>query len=478
MIKKLAFLATFLVTITMFSGCSLFSSTSDAESFEGVLTEQVSGDQYPGTHLLTSDDGEFFALTSTVLNLSSEQYLGNKVKILGELNENEKVVEVTGISVIEVLPKETGKASWIVYMNQNIGFKLKYYDSWVMTDNSLTTATDGGEIVFTAPLQGTYTDAQKANVINDKVVIKRISNLENLSVEDFGYNYLAPEGQDKTFYNVSESKIGVNQQSSYKFAKKGGNEMYFFVGREKYVYEIVFYPLENFNNNNLNTFHEMLLEFQFVPFAETPGETTESTTGTVTTSTTTSTTPSTTVTPTASTTASDTATTTSSSTTSSTATSTPSTPTNSTSTVTTTETTEETISASSTTTTDTTDYSSFSEFESVPYHFKAKYPSSWYYAGTKGVDEGVLHEYSFSNQPVTDENKFASLKILSGDLPSGQSVTLPNGQAVKKYEGTGVSFYVKVNDKVYCVQGTKDKEDLFQKIAGSITYLSETQPTE
>jgi hypothetical protein len=117
------------------------------------------------------------------------------------------------------------------------------------------------------------------------------------------------------------------------------------------------------------------------------------------------------------------------------------------------------------------DFSKFSEFESLPYKFKAKYPSAWYYSGTTGSGE-TLHKYDFSDQPVTADNVFASLEVLSiNTIPSGQKVQITDFATVK-YQGDEVFYYMKVGDRVYSVHGKKELDETLRAIIASITPVT------
>jgi len=418
-----------------FTGCSLFGMVGAKDDLTGVLSEQKIGDEYPGSHLLTDENGEVYALNSTVLNMSSQQYLGNKINVKVEYDNENKVYKVSGISVLEVLEKESGKANWTTYMNQTVGFKAKYYDNWELSE-------DNNVVKFTAPLQGAYDDELTTELPNrDYVSFSKYDKEENVSFTGF-VNDMINKNENSSKLQVSDAKIGINQQAATKYSVTGSTEIHFFLERDSYVYEIAFIPEEDFNTNNERTFYEMILEFQFVPFdeealaeldkAQEEEETLVEEESVV----------------------------------------------------------EEQSSIEdeilvemqpeepvkaiieNSGSSSSYDYSSFSEFESLPYHFSAKYPASWYYAGTTGIEDGILHKYAFSDESVTDENEFASLKVLSGDLPAGTAVTLPNGKAVKKIIGGDIYFYVKVADRVYSVQGTKDAENILMQIAASITPVA------
>ncbi|MFH1284598.1 MAG: hypothetical protein ABIH78_03355 [Candidatus Peregrinibacteria bacterium] len=113
----------------------------------------------------------------------------------------------------------------------------------------------------------------------------------------------------------------------------------------------------------------------------------------------------------------------------------------------------------------------FTSFESLLLHFSAKYPSNWYYAGTKGTAENVIHHYAFSDESVTDDNELISLDVISGNIPNGEKLNLSNGSGMKVYESGGVSIYVTVDGQNYKVSGSRDYEDITLIMADSITPI-------
>jgi hypothetical protein len=420
--KKFVFLLSLIFT---FTGCSLFGLVDDKDSLSGVLTGQETSDEYPGTHLLTDEDGEVYALNSTALNLSSQQYLGNEVQLQVEYDDDTEMYSVSGISVVEVLEKEDGKANWIPFMDQDVGVKLKYYDNWELAE--------GSSPMFLSPVLDGKEDTEFGR---DIVQIKRFENEKGLSVEEYvKENPKDALGSDSALadFQISDAKIGLSQQSAKKYETEG--LLLFFLERDEYIYRITYASFTG-DVNTKNTFYEMLLEFQFVPFSEkaeedidVDDEFSESD-----------------------------------------ALEMPEDMEEDTAPVEVAPVEAAPVEAAETSALD-YDFSSYSEFESLPYHFSAKYPAGWYYAGASGSEDGVLHKYGFSDEEVSDDNEFASLKVLSGDLPSGTKVTLPNGSAVKQYKGGDVYFYVEVGDRLYSVQGSKDLEAVLEHIAASITSV-------
>lgn len=110
-------------------------------------------------------------------------------------------------------------------------------------------------------------------------------------------------------------------------------------------------------------------------------------------------------------------------------------------------------------------------FESSPYDFNAQYPSSWYFSGTSGGDD-VLHHYGFSNEPVENGNELVSIDIISGDLPSGSSVSVGTHTGIKVYSGSEVAIYIKREDGLlYKIHGGSENESYIIDMAASIQNI-------
>ena len=97
-------------------------------------------------------------------------------------------------------------------------------------------------------------------------------------------------------------------------------------------------------------------------------------------------------------------------------------------------------------------------YESLPYFFRGKYPSDWYYSGERGDGEIVKHHYGFSDESVEEDNEIIGLDILVSDAPN----------AGKFSENGVISIYFSVSDQDYRIFGDASHEDLMQVMAGSI----------
>ena len=435
-------LASAVAALTIFTGCNLFGPADNLESITGVLSEQEKNDDMAGTHVITTEDGDVYALSSTNLFLSSKQFAGNKVTVRGDVSEDSDIFMVDGVSVLEILEKEGGKANWIEYMNEDLGFKLKYYDDWNADESGMNS------VVFTSPEED---EMDQGTTTFDLIALEQGEDV----YADMN-DYLEKNGYLN--FETAEEKIGSGQMSAVKIEDaSGSSDFSYFVERsDGYFYEILF----DGDTDQERTFKEMLLEFQVIPMTLPEVEIDDSED------------------------AEDG------------------------------EPVEEDPLADADTTTDETDaddvvvkvpadresitddtnaeakeeitkkpvfeekdlifdYADYASFESGPYKFTANYPKSWYYAGEKAPEDGVLHKYAFSDEEVDDNNEFASLKIFaSSEMPSGSVVQLPNGEGMMKYVGPNVMIYVKLGDRVYGVEGMKELEEILLRIIGSVTPVA------
>lgn len=110
-------------------------------------------------------------------------------------------------------------------------------------------------------------------------------------------------------------------------------------------------------------------------------------------------------------------------------------------------------------------------FESLLYSFKGLYPKSWYYAGSKVYELGVLHHYAFSDETVDDDNVKISLDVLSTPLPKGEKLNYGGRDYVVITNDDVVEYYFLFEGKTFRIGGSSDFNDLILAIAGSIEKL-------
>lgn len=111
-------------------------------------------------------------------------------------------------------------------------------------------------------------------------------------------------------------------------------------------------------------------------------------------------------------------------------------------------------------------------FASLPYSFRGEYPKSWYYAGSKSGENGVLHHYGFSEESVSQDNEIIALEVLSTPLPSGKSISYGGKSFVMQDGGVdNVTFYFSAGDKTFRISGPNDLVDLVIAIAVSVEEI-------
>lgn len=406
---KKIFLVVLIVTIigTLFSACSVeeqFQDEPDLTSLTGILAEQNNSDKESGSHFLIDEEGEKIPVRSLAINLSSVRYLNNRVEVFGFMNKEDDVFEITGISVVELLSDEREELSeFKEYENSELGFKIKYYDSWTLS------ATDNG-VTFFAPQ-----NSEEITTDLDKVTISQETFDYSPTVSEDGNSdsalsaYIKQNRPEINDINPLMNKIGVDKLDAVKIEQKNGNIEYFLY-RFGLIYKIEFIPA-NQSSDNKEVFAEMLASFRFVVFDDL-GHEEIGATG------------------------------------------------------------DNNTSEASNEDLPVLDLN-LTTFESLPYHFSGKYPSSWYYAGSKGVETNVLHHYSFSDESLTSDNEIISLDVISSSIPSGKKLTLGEKEFIVVESGGKYTVYLTVDGRNYKVSGDEDFEDLIVVMADSISAIPE-----
>lgn len=238
------------LSLLSLSGCSSgddFKDEAELISRTGVLNEQESGDANAGTHVLDVAVGEKTYLRSVNLNLSDVQYLGNRVTVVGVMNSEDNVLEVTGVSVLEVLVKKQEEAELSTYKNTDLGFEIAYYTNWELKEWQ-----------------------------NSDVEFKNSETGQSFKISQSPYEYvpqISDEGTSDTpleaffvgkFPNQKfpgENKIGKDELAAFKME----NEDYavYYLYRNGLIYELTM--LKVTGQNDL-VYNEMLGSFRFVGF--------------------------------------------------------------------------------------------------------------------------------------------------------------------------------------------------------------------
>jgi hypothetical protein len=496
-----------------------------------------------GTHLLELNDGTTLRLRSNNINLDSEKYLSKKVEVRGPISTTEDGKQLMNVVSIDIAEDDEELAENIAneekeYVNANIGFKLKYLNTWQIEENE-------EEIIFKAP------KTQEENNEQDMVIISKIANPSKKSLEAF--LNLPSDPNDLITLGYTKTNVGIDELDGLKKQSSDLKQIDIYISRDDYIYHLTFKGSDNPNLiNNRNRFFTMLSSFQFIAL-EQEDENTKVTENTSLEE---------------------------------------STDTNSNLEENVQETTFESFESKENnenlekpTETDTAELSNaetessygiiaeyigktinsiapeksesgvweaysfefvdpnyvyvnytngtenrrvlltyddsgsniktnvvgyfepgettswervsgenpasgkekvvisvddsgtkeetvvkegYSYFESLPYDFKAQYPSNWYYSGSAGSGD-VKHHYGFSNEPVENGNELVSIDIISGELPSGSSINLGDKTGVKIYNDDEVIIYIQREDgNLYKIHGDLENENYVINIASSI----------
>lgn len=383
-----------------------FKDEGEVHSLKGVVMEKQ-GDS-KGTHVLELNDDEDVAVRSLLFNLSSDEYLGNNVKVKAVYNEEDDVYEITDIDVTGVNEKDDEKdANLVKYKDSNLGIELKYYDDWTAL------ATNTYVSFFSPEMDGGKVDEVKITqrLFNyQPPVVTEGSDIEPSDTNDAALiAYVNNQYSGQLFFDEADiKKIGSAKLNSIEVTNADGVTYYFY--RPGLIYEFTFIDLADDDDNEL-VFGEMLNSFKFTTFAieqqefsdtgiEVDNEDLET----------------------------------------------------------------ESIKATSVKTPETG--MGFTSYESLPYSFTGLYPDQWYYAGSIGSGNS-LHHYGFSDESFEDGEEMISLDILSGSLPSGETLNVDGTTIIRRNGGS--ELYVELNDYIFKFAGPSNYSDIMLVMAGSLT---------
>lgn len=403
-----------LLCIVMLSGCGIdenFKDEPNLKEIEGIVLEQEVNDTYNGTHILIDDAALETPLKSLSLNLSREQYLGNRVKLVGFLNPEDQVFEVTGISVLEILndtPSEND-ADLIEYKNTDLGFQLKYYNNWSILD-------EGEIIVLSAP---SLDDEIPAKVEISQMLYQYSPTINDSGETDTALSSYSSANLPNVDYDSSLRKIGVDGVNAIEVISENGRIDYYLY-RNGLIYIISFLPDSEKTEQHLNSFKTMLSDFRFTGFTNeiedqgVEGEPADSDNETI----------------------ND----------------------------------EYPDSEMGLVNLPPLDFD-FVRFESLPYSFSAKYPEDWYYAGSGSSGASILRHYGFSDETVSPDNELITLDVVSSAIPSGENVKIDDYDVTIVKDGDTTSFYTSIDGQIYRVMGENSYESVMLYMISSIESI-------
>lgn len=256
-ISKTSFLV---LSVVLFVGCGggLGKDEPEFTSMEGTLEDQKSGDDFAGTHLLIDEDGLETPVRSLKINLSDKNYLHNKVDVTGFMSEDD-VFQIDSIEVLEVVDGDEEKGKFVEYVNDKLGFKLKYYDDWKIDDNAASI------VMFTSPDK----DMVEVRVI-DYAYVPDVDENGDALVPLESY-FLTEAGVDDIRPLVN--KVGPDKLDAVKTERADGGIEYSLYRAGK-IYQISYIPSED-SKSDVEVdiaFDAMMAELVFIPISESASE--------------------------------------------------------------------------------------------------------------------------------------------------------------------------------------------------------------
>lgn len=247
-----------LVSSLVFSGCFSSSPTEDQISTddvpmvkaEGVLRVQTGVyAKLPGTHYLERDGQANLPVSSLIINLSSTDYLNKEVAVEGLQKEDSAGDSFLEIQSLEVTGDADDKTGWDVYKDVELGFRIAYRKDWEMQ-------LEGGVLTFMAPL---IVDSD-GEEYQDLVVVQSMPVDKDLTLEEAVESISSAHASKATI-----SKVGVDQLDALKVNLEDSDDLIYYVKRLGELYKLTFDGNSHPDSlKNKNTFHEMLLDFQFI----------------------------------------------------------------------------------------------------------------------------------------------------------------------------------------------------------------------
>ncbi|MFH1534110.1 MAG: hypothetical protein ABID64_04210 [Nitrospirota bacterium] len=249
--KKLALV--FGALLVFVAGCGIddaFKDEPELTTLTGILSEQSTNDSVAGTHLLNDGIADT-PIRSLSVNLSSNNYLENRVQVIGFLNQDDGVFEVTGISVVEALHEIEKDPELVEFKNTDFGVQLAVYDNYEVTETDSL-------IEFTAPDESTFQISQE--LFQYEPVVTPEGEEEGSAIFDYA---------SKTYVEMDDfastiRKIGSTPLDALYVDVLGGETYH--VYRSGFIYTIELLYSENTESDTRNNFAEMLSEFKFTGF--------------------------------------------------------------------------------------------------------------------------------------------------------------------------------------------------------------------
>jgi hypothetical protein len=401
--------------ITLFSCVTLLfaACTSDGEiveseiaSYTGVLETQVDGDDLSGTHVLKLNDGTEVAVRSLKVNLGSSMYEGNMLEVLGAMSEDE-VFEIDGLSVLEVMTSAAPEAKLIDYRSSELGFDLKYYNDWTVTEEKDYVLFESGDLGFTvSQMPFNYNEAlNEGEYVNTHPVLLHVEwDQPNL-----------------VFNEADLHEIGPDRLEALKFDNDSGGSLVYELYRPGLIYKISLTYDWDIDEGEAaeakRQFADSVQSFRFIGMPD-EGEFEDEFAAQVDEEE---------------------------------------------------ELTEEPVVIDTGSELPSLDFE-LATFESLPFHFRGAYPKSWYYAGYRSEDPDIHHFYNFSDEVIEEgfTNQKIRLDIRSNEFVDFNTLKFGELKVKEAVRGEVLSLSTEVNGQHYVLSGAENYRDLMLNMLASI----------
>ncbi len=399
-----------------------------------------------GTHLLQLDDGSTILLKSLQINLDDAEYLGKDVEVRGLVTyttDGKQIMEAMNIDVIQQEGSQAvSEVSWKEYASSAFDFSIKYRSDFKIDETDISQVRFWIEVPPEAMSQ--QLTQETSETIETKPILHSFSVARsNLNGSLMAYLELTSDSSAELLSKgFAKSKIGAQSLDALK--KTDGTKVTYYVENDGYVYILTIDSGSDTKTlSDQNIFYEMLSTFVISGGDESTSadadllnnlemgstqqkkmenqETAE--------------------------------------------------PDNDI-----TEPVEEAIKFDATNSLETAPSSEtqetlegFATLSSDVFNFSLQYPKSWYYAGSAGLETGVVRRYDFGSKPLDEAPGSVTLDIMTTSMPSGTSLNLNGKTAAKSYSGSTLNIYVQGSGgRVYKVSGPKTEESTLLQMAGSI----------
>jgi hypothetical protein len=410
--KKL--LSIFIAVLFLSScGAGEVSDENNELVISGELRIKALNEAGPGTHILSSNDSKDYFVSSVIVNLSDDDFLGNEVELTGVLNDESKLFSVSSVRVLNIVKHEEEKnVSFKKYENFDLGFSIFYYDNWEILENNnvisffspKTEDLDAYDLIEIEQFQFNY-ESSLFDTENTDSPLKSFVSTYHPEISNF----------DRFFKKIGKNSIDAIEVPN----EKSGVDVYIY--RNGLIYSIIYLPNSalNVNRENTDIFYEMLnslelLDSSMDDFADFDSDLSE--------------------------------------------------------------TNEEDEVLLENFETNLFIYNEpseefFASFESKSYNFKALYPKNWFYKGQKDIEDGALYSFVFAENDEFEDINY-SLSVFNTKPRFNFQEENVSGSTIFYHQDLEFTYIMKnLSNRFYLAKGKNEHKDFMIKSVVSVEEL-------